>query len=283
MRTIASQETTPFGAASKSRRRPVTTVGIIGAGAFGRFAARHLTDDFAVSVADPDPAAEERARASGLHVAPFAMVAAADVVLLAVPWRTLPDVAAQLAPHLNRHALIVDVASIKVEPLAILRAALPGRAIVGLHPLFGPQSGAAGLAGLPVAHCTSGTPADRRVARYLEKTLKLRRVAVTAEEHDREMGRVQGLTHVIARALKTLAIAETPLATRSFAHLARMVDIVGNDSEAVFRTIVADNPHAAAAARSFEAALAGVIRSAIGSSPRDGEDSHHGDVEHDAP
>lgn len=283
MRTIASQETTPFGAACKSRRRPVTTVGIIGAGAFGRFAARHLTDDFAVSVADPDPAAEERARASGLHVAPFAMVAAADVVLLAVPWRTLPDVAAQLAPHLNRHALIVDVASIKVEPLAILRAALPGRAIVGLHPLFGPQSGAAGLAGLPVAHCTSGTPADRRVARYLEKTLKLRRVAVTAEEHDREMGRVQGLTHVIARALKTLAIAETPLATRSFAHLARMVDIVGNDSEAVFRTIVADNPHAAAAARSFEAALAGVIRSAIGSSPRDGEDTHHGDVEHDAP
>jgi prephenate dehydrogenase len=279
MRTIIAQETTPFGAASKRRRRAVTTVGIIGAGAFGRFAARHLAGDFAVSVADPDPAALERARAAGLAVAPFEQVAAADVVLLAVPWRTLADVAARLKPHLSPRALIVDVASIKVEPLAILKAALPGHAIVGLHPLFGPQSGAAGLAGLPVAHCTDGTPADRRVARYLEKGLKLRRVAVTAEEHDREMGRVQGLTHVIARALKTLAIAETPLATRSFAHLARMVDIVGNDSEAVFRTIVADNPHAAAAARAFEAALAGVIASA----PGHGEHANHGDVQDDAP
>lgn len=267
MRSLTSHDTTPFGAtpreAAASRRHRRPRVGIVGAGAFGRFAARHLGADFAVAVTDPDPAAEERARAAGLTVAPFAAVAAMDVVVLSLPWRRLGAVAAALRPHLAPGAVVVDVSSIKAEPLAILREALPGRVIVGLHPLFGPQSGAAGLAGLPVAHCTGGTPADRRVARYLEKTLKLRRVVVTAEAHDREMGRVQGLTHVIARALKALAIAETPLATRSFAHLARMVDIVGNDSEAVFRTIVADNPHAATAARDFQAALADVLGAAL--------------------
>jgi prephenate dehydrogenase len=241
------------------RRGSPGTVGIVGAGAFGRFAARHLAADFAVTLADPDPDARDRAAADGLAVGELSDVAGADIVVLAVPWRRLAEVAAAIAPLLTPAAIVVDVSSIKVAPLAALRAALPGRTIVGLHPLFGPQSGAHGLAGLPIAHCTGGTGADRRIARYLERRLKLRRIAVSAEEHDREMGRVQGLTHVIARALTTLRLAETPLATRSFSHLARMVDIVGRDSEAVFRTIVADNPHAGAAARAFEAALAAIV------------------------
>lgn len=271
MRSLTAHDTTPFGAPQPRRGRQ-TRIGIVGAGAFGRFAARHLAADFAVAVADPDAEAAARARQAGLAVQPLADVAGGDVVLLAVPWRRLGAVAAAIAPHLAPQTVIVDVSSIKVEPLAMLQQALPGRVIVGLHPLFGPQSGAAGLAGLPVAHCTGGTPADRRVARYLERRLKLRRVVVSAEAHDREMGRVQGLTHVIARALKTLAIAETPLATRSFAHLARMVDIVGNDSEAVFRTIVADNPHAAAAARAFQAALDGLVATL----PEEHETGRHG-------
>lgn len=283
MRSLILQDTAPFGAAAPAPRRR-RSVGIIGAGAFGRFAARHLAADFAVTLADPDPAAQTRALAAGLTMAPLAAVAAADIVILSVPWRQLADVARRIRPHLAPGAIVVDVASIKAEPLAILTEALPGRTIVGLHPLFGPQSGAAGLAGLPVAHCTAGSKADRRVARYLEKRLNLRRIAVSAEEHDREMGRVQGLTHVIARALKALAVTESPLATRSFAHLARMVDIVGNDSEAVFRTIVSDNPHAAQAAWAFETALADVLAAALPpSAARDGEHGDGGDVQHDAP
>jgi prephenate dehydrogenase len=256
----SSPDTAPFGArAVRRRRRP--SIGIVGAGAFGRFAARHLAADFPVRLADPDVTATKRAAEAGLVVGDLAQVAGADIVILAVPWRALAEVAATIRPHLRPRAVVVDVASIKAEPLRVLKAALPGRTIVGLHPLFGPQSGASGLAGLPVVHCTGGTAADRGVARYLEKRLKLRRVAVSAEEHDRQMGQVQGLTHVIARALKQLGVAETPLATRSFGHLVRMVDIVGNDSEAVFRTIVADNAHAGVAARAFQAELDGLVAS----------------------
>ncbi|MBP0575250.1 prephenate dehydrogenase/arogenate dehydrogenase family protein, partial [Mycobacterium tuberculosis] len=84
-------------------------VGIVGAGAFGRFAARHLGADFDIRLTDPDAMAVARAAEAGLAVVSFAEAAAADVVVLAVPWRRLAAVAGDLRPHLAPQAIIVDV------------------------------------------------------------------------------------------------------------------------------------------------------------------------------
>ena len=220
-------------------------IGLVGRGAFGTFARAHLARHFAVVAHDP-----------AHDGASLAEAAACPVVVLAVPLAALPDVARAIAPALLPGALVVDVCSVKSAPLALLDAILPEHAdIVGTHPLFGPQSGRDGIAGLPVAVCPARRGRRRRlVARFLSETLALDSVVLGAEEHDRQMATVQGLTHLLARIVLEMGVGDTRLATPTFRHLLRMVDTVRHDSEALFRTILDSNPHAAAMRARFREA-----------------------------
>ncbi len=220
-------------------------IGLVGRGAFGTFARAHLARHFAVVAHDP-----------AHDGASLAEAAACPVVVLAVPLAALPDVARAIAPALLPGALVVDVCSVKSAPIALLDAILPEHAdIVGTHPLFGPQSGRDGIAGLPVAVCPARRGRRRRlVARFLSETLALDAVVLGAEEHDRQMATVQGLTHLLARIVLEMGVGDTRLATPTFRHLLRMVDTVRHDSEALFRTILDSNPHAAAMRARFREA-----------------------------
>ncbi len=220
-------------------------LGLIGLGAFGAFAHAHLARHVAVVAHD---AAQDGAS--------LAEAAACPVVVLAVPLVALADVARAIAPILVPGALVIDVCSVKTQPLALLDAILPEHVdIVGTHPLFGPQSGRAGIAGLPVAVCPARRGRRRRlVARFLAETLSLDVVVLAAEEHDRQMANVQGLTHLLARIVLEMGVGDTRLATPTFRHLLRMVDTVRHDSEALFRTILDANPHAAAMRARFREA-----------------------------
>jgi prephenate dehydrogenase len=220
-------------------------LGLIGLGAFGAFARTHLARRFAVVAHDP------AAAGASLHEA-----AACPVVVLAVPLAALADVARAIAPVLRPGTLVIDVCSVKSAPLALLDAILPEHVdIVGTHPLFGPQSGRDGIAGLPVAVCPARRGRGRRlVARFLAETLALDVVALPAEEHDRQMATVQGLTHLLARIVLEMGVTDTRLATPTFRHLLRMVDTVRHDSQALFRTILDANPHAAAMRARFREA-----------------------------
>ncbi len=220
-------------------------IGLIGLGAFGGFARAHLARHFEVVAHDP------------AHDGPsLAEAAACPVVVLAVPLAALADVARAIAPALLPGALVVDVCSVKSAPLALLDAILPEHAgIVGTHPLFGPQSGRDGIAGLPVAVCPARRGRRRRlVSRFLSGTLALDAVVLGPEEHDRQMATVQGLTHLLARIVLEMGVGDTRLATPTFRHLLRMVDTVRHDSEALFRTILDSNPHAAAMRTRFREA-----------------------------
>ena len=220
-------------------------IGLIGLGAFGAFARTHLARHFEVVAHDP---ARDGAR--------LAEAASCAVVILAVPLAAMADVARAIAPVLRPGALVVDVCSVKSAPIALLDAILPEHAdIVGTHPLFGPQSGRDGIAGLPVAVCPARRGRRRRlVARFLTETLALDAVVLGPEEHDRQMATVQGLTHLLARIVLEMGVGDTRLATPTFRHLLRMVDTVRHDSEALFRTILGTNPHATAMRARFRAA-----------------------------
>ncbi|MFX9058099.1 prephenate dehydrogenase/arogenate dehydrogenase family protein, partial [Acinetobacter baumannii] len=91
------------------------------------------------------------------------------------------------APHLRPGALVVDVCSIKTRPLEILERALPpGVDLLGTHPLFGPESGRAGLAGLRIALCPVRGRRAGQARRFLRR-LGLAVTVTTAAEHDRQM------------------------------------------------------------------------------------------------
>ena len=236
-------------------RPPRIALGLIGAGAFGAFAVPHLRPFFDIAVHDPRADLDRLCGAWGVAPVGLAEAAARRVVVLAVPLGALRWVARALAPHLQPGALVVDVCSVKVRPLAILAEELPpGTAVVGTHPLFGPNSGRNGIAGLKVAVCGGEGRAAAAVERFLRGRLALDVTRATPEAHDRQMAYVQGLSHLVARSLKGLALPELSLGTAGFAQLEGLIELVGGDSDALLATVIGGNPFAPAVLERFLAA-----------------------------
>lgn len=218
-------------------------LGLIGFGAFGRLTARHLSPWFDIVAHDPATTDGE----GDAVLTDLATSAACPTVVLAVPVEALATTLDAVRPHLTPGALIVDVGSVKVKPAHLMDQRLPPDVrIVGTHPLFGPQSGKDGIAGLRIAVCPVRAERDaRRVAAFCRRALGLKVFLVSPEDHDREAATVQGLTHLIARVLIAMEPLPTRMTTASFDRLMQAVDMVRHDSPAVFRAIERDNPFAA--------------------------------------
>lgn len=66
------------------------------------------------------------------------VVADADLVIIAVPINITEDVIGQL-PQLPEHCILADITSVKAKPLEAMMQKHQGP-VVGLHPMFGPDS-----------------------------------------------------------------------------------------------------------------------------------------------
>jgi prephenate dehydrogenase len=231
----------------RAPHRSVSTVGLLGFGAFGQLTARHLQPHVALRVHDPARPPTPDPAGRGLQPATLAEVAACDVVILAVPVGAMAATVAEVAPHLRPGALVLDVGSVKLQPAAVMLAGLPDHVdILATHPLFGPQSARDGIAGLGIALCPVRCPDARRIAAFLRHALGLKVHLTTADAHDREAAMVQGLTHLIARILVEMEPLPRTLTTSSFAHLMQAVEMVRHDAPEVFLAIERANPHAKA-------------------------------------
>jgi len=237
------------------------SLAIIGAGAFGEFCIPHLKAFFEIRLCDPRRDLATICGRHGVSAVDLAGAARQDIVLLAMPFRHLRTVAQAIAPHLKPGALVIDVCSIKVKPLSILDEELPAHVeIVGTHPLFGPQSGRDGIVGLRVAVCPARGRRSTLVTRFLRTRLKLAAARMSAEQHDRQMAYVQGLTHLISRIVLTMDVPPLEHRTTTYAHLESMIGMVRHDSDELFRTIVADNPFAGEVMQSFVRATKDVLQ-----------------------
>ena len=217
-------------------------IGLIGFGAFGRFAAVHLrahAEVVACDLRDLSAAASEL----GVGWSSLEEVARRPVVVLAIPVQSYDDVLPVLAREVSTDAVVVDTASVKVEPLRKLATALPrGVEIIGTHPMFGPQSGRSGIRGLKVVLCAEPTPRSRWLRRFLSRMLGLAVLERAPEEHDREIAHIQGLTHLMAKALRGLELPDPELATVAYKHMLQIEENLREDSDALFLTIQRHNP-----------------------------------------
>jgi prephenate dehydrogenase len=229
--------------AGMSGDSPRPEIGLIGFGAFGRLTARHLSPWFALKAYDP--ALAPGGEADGAAIVDLPTAAACAMVVLAVPVARLSEAIAQAAPYLTPGALVMDVGSVKVRPARIMGEELPSHVdIVGLHPLFGPQSAKNGIQGLKVAVCPIRGDRAPRIAAFLRRALGLRVFLTTPEAHDREAAVVQGLTHLIAKVLVQMEPLPCRMTTASFDMLMRAVDMVRHDPPSVFLAIEQLNPYA---------------------------------------
>jgi chorismate mutase/prephenate dehydrogenase len=135
--------------------------------------------------------------------------ALADVTLVAVPISVTARVIREVGPHVPAHGLLMDVTSIKKEPVSAMLAATQA-SVLGTHPMFGP--GTSSFQGQRVVICEGRGTAW---SAWVEGCFSARGLVVTrasAEEHDRAMALVQVLTHYQTQVLGvTLARMGLPL------------------------------------------------------------------------
>ena len=172
---------------------------VIGAGNIGRILLGRLraagVDGDLMVVCDADPArSQEASEQFGVREAALTdeTVCFADVILIATPPKTVPDVLCSLAGRLSPGQLVVSFAAI--VPLDRLEAMLPeGVAVVRIMP------NAPSLIGLgmnPVAYGTFVSPEHRFLAAELLKIL-----GETLEVGDEQMNWCVGLTGAAMRSL----------------------------------------------------------------------------------
>jgi prephenate dehydrogenase len=187
----------------------VTSVAILGLGLIGGSLLRRLGPTHDVRGYDPDLATRAAAAAAGFQAVTSveAAVAGVEVVLLAAPLPAFPELIEVVAAA-NPGALVTDVASVKVTPLAMVP---PGMRYVGGHPMAGTErsgfeaSDAHLFDGASWVLCLeSDTPLEDwlAVARLVAE-LGCRVVPATAVEHDGAVARISHLPHVLAAALAT--------------------------------------------------------------------------------
>ncbi|MDR2391470.1 MAG: prephenate dehydrogenase/arogenate dehydrogenase family protein [Planctomycetota bacterium] len=225
-------------------------LGIIGLGAFGRFMAKHLSPWFDLKGYDPAMPSPEIMAGDGaekVELASLAETASCDIVVFSVPVEALAGAAGTAAKYMRPGILAMDVTSVKVRPVAILSRLLPKNVdLFCTHPLFGPQSGRSGIASLRIALCPVRVDRERyhRVFDFLTDRLRLLAIKTTPEDHDREMAKVQAMTHFMSRVLKEIGLEPSPMATRAYEKLQEFSVIALSDSWDLFLTIQNGNPYA---------------------------------------
>ncbi|HNQ54662.1 MAG TPA: prephenate dehydrogenase/arogenate dehydrogenase family protein, partial [Methanothrix sp.] len=188
----------------------------------------------------------------------MAEVERSDIVLVSVTIEKTVEVIRQVAPLMRPGSLIMDVTSIKSEPVRAMKAYAPeGVEALGTHPMFGPSMPS--MRGQTIIL----TPVEERTGQWLNEISSLfqsdgAHVEVLGpEEHDRIMAVVQALTHFayigIGSTLKALQFdVETSRRFMSPVYEI-MIDFVGRilDQNPELYASIQSNPQAASVRQTF--------------------------------
>ncbi|MBG81235.1 MAG: bifunctional chorismate mutase/prephenate dehydrogenase [Phycisphaerae bacterium] len=134
----------------------------------------------------------------------------ADVTVISVNIRATRDVIELIGPCCREDSLLIDVTSIKRDPVAAMVESSKAT-VIGTHPLFGPAINS--LQGQRVV-MTPGRLNNEAWMLWLQSAFKaagLEAIETTPEQHDRIMSVVQVLTHysteVIGRTMQELGVS----------------------------------------------------------------------------
>jgi prephenate dehydrogenase len=232
------------------------SIGLLGLGRFGQMVYEHLKPHGGLRVWTRDARKLEGTPEAGT----FEEVARCEIVVLTVAISAMQETCRRLAPLMRPGQTVVDTCSVKVRPVEIMLAELPDSvAVLGTHPLFGPDSGKDGIAGLKIVLCPVRIDAAdyAAIGEHLA-SLGLQVIEATPEEHDRQAARNQALFHVLAQTLKQLGWGGEPMATPGPETLHRLLGALQNDSYQLFLDMQRENPFAAEYRQKFLSALRAV-------------------------
>jgi prephenate dehydrogenase len=221
----------------------IKTIGIIGLGRFGAMAYQYLKERCQISVYDADPIKLKGVIESDS----LERTAQSDLLILTVPISEIQTLCRELSSLLRPGQIIVDACSVKENPVRWMVEELPDFVqVVGTHPLFGPDSGKEGIAGMKIAVCPIRIQQEsyEQILLFLQ-SLELLVIETTPEDHDRQIAQSQAIFHLIAQAMKQLEWGVKPISTPGPETFYRLVKTVQKDTDQLFRDMEKENPYAA--------------------------------------
>ncbi|RMF10096.1 MAG: prephenate dehydrogenase/arogenate dehydrogenase family protein [Candidatus Neomarinimicrobiota bacterium] len=226
-----------------------TSVGILGWGRFGRLLGTLLEQRFQLRVFDRRPPDDDRAVS-------LEDVLREQTLFLCVPIREFKPLIKTIAPRLRPGTTVIDVCSVKVYPVTVMREHLPESVdIIATHPLFGPDSWQ-----IPTEHRMVMYPVRDRAQTYdhwrsffTDQQIKV--LEMEPEQHDRLAARTQGITHFVGRVLREARIDSTPIDTLGFQDLLHVVEQTCNDSWELFLDLQNFNPYTMSMIQTMEASI----------------------------
>lgn len=173
---------------------------IIGAGEMGRWFAKLFCNNskWEVTITDKDKSkAEDVSGKTGAKISDNnkGAVEAADIILVAVPIEATPEVIKDVAPHLERDALLLDIASVKEKIVDTMKGLDVDFELVSIHPLFGPGADDLEEKNVISIPINQGKKYQILKKKFSEQDAKV--IEMEATEHDRMMSITQSLTHFI--------------------------------------------------------------------------------------
>lgn len=241
------------------------TIGLIGYGRFGRFAARHLAHHGTVVVYDPMIRrihSPKRKIVSGS----LSEAASQPLVVLALPVSEMRAVLIRIRTFVRPGSLVVDVCAVKGQPSRWMKEILPRSVrILGTHPFFGPDSASATIRGHHIAVCPVRVNRLElgRIRRRFRKAGLVPHV-MTAQRHDRMMAETILLTQFVGRIVSRASLGKWPAFTRNYRNLVDLVDVTRHDTRQLFIDMVRFNRYGKAVVRSLGRAVEQELASLAG-------------------
>ena len=217
-------------------------IGIYGLGRFGALWAALLSDAFMVKAYSRNP---DRPAPVGVKRVEKEEMCACDTVFLCVAISALEEVLEDISGLVKPGAIVADTCSVKMYPVRVMRELLPDTvAILGTHPMFGPDSAKYGTAGLPIV-MTPVHGSERAVETWTKpfKEMGLDVYTLTPEKHDKEAAYTQGVTHFIGRVLDDLSLEPSEIGTFGFGKLLEIIEQTCNDPWQLFLDLQRYNPY----------------------------------------
>jgi len=223
------------------------SLGIIGIGQFAEFFIPYLKPYFSRIVISSKKDKSEIAKKLGVQFSDIGEASFQDFVMLGMPISEIENVLKKIRSSTKPGSLIVDICSVKSYPTKQMLKLLNNDVnIIGMHPLFGPQSGKNGITGLDLVVCPIRTGSKLLNDTIgLFKDMGLNVIVTTPQEHDMVMAKTQALTHFFAKGvLKTIKDGKFSFSTPSSRKLFSIINDIKDDSNILFRDIETLNPYA---------------------------------------
>ena len=217
---------------------------IIGFGRFGELLASLAASTFDITIIENNPQKTAAAQAQGYATTSLAHVTDSDFIFLAVPISAIEQTLIELAPLVDGRHVVIDLCSVKVYPTQLMQKHLSEAQIVGMHPMFGPDSAKGGLSGLRVAVCPIRVDPDNlAILTSFWSDQGATATTTTPEDHDKDTAYSQAFTYTLANIILNMELPEITFKTRSFNVLTEVARLSANDTEQLFHDMLFYNPY----------------------------------------